>query len=275
MVVAYVPVLHRGYRNFFEKYRDAKSFLLFGEELIKESDYLHKEIRALDPQDASSALQAWRLGPTVAVATLGYLKVLNASKSQIVMPDEDVCRQVAKKHLPDCTITFDSIFLRWNRENVLQEKELQADRTMLVTDLDGEFMSLAAIKAEHSSDWWRQVGAVAAREGEVLLTAYNHHLPSPHTPYVDGDPRNAFSKGVNIELGTALHAEKGIICEAARQGIALEGAYLYVTTFPCPPCAKAIVAAGFKRCYYSTGYAMLDGETILKQSGVEIIHVSL
>lgn len=100
-------------------------------------------------------------------------------------------------------------------------------------------------------------------------------MPSPHTPYMDGDPRNAFHKGVNIELGTALHAEKGIICEAAKRGISLKGAYLYVTTFPCPPCAKAIVAAGFKRCYYSSGYALLDGESILKESGVEVVYVPL
>ena len=82
-----------------------------------------------------------------------------------------------------------------------------------------------------------------------------------------------FKKGRHIELTTDQHAESVVISEAAKKGIALEGADLYMSTFPCPPCAKLVAAAGIRRCYFSSGYAMLDGERILKDRGVEIIRV--
>ncbi len=273
ILVAYVTVLHEGYRRLLQRYRNTLAIIVFGKKLITESDYLHKEIRALEPQLVCLALRGWALGSPVSVATPLSLAGLDKRQLRVIMPDEDVCRQVAEKYLPNCIVTFEQVFLRWDRINTLQEHTVQPDGSIPVTELDRELIGLAFKEAKKSSDWWRQVGAIAVRDGQVLLLAFNQHMPSPHTPYADGDPRNAFFKGVNIELGTALHAEKAVICEAARRGISLDGAHLYVSTFPCPPCAKAIAAAGFRRCYYSGGYAMLDGESILKQNGVQIVFV--
>ncbi len=70
-----------------------------------------------------------------------------------------------------------------------------------------------------------------------------------------------------------MHSEAGAIAEAARKGISLEGADLYVTTFPCPPCGKLIAYSGIKRVFYKNGYGVLDSERILKDKGVEIIKV--
>lgn len=275
ILIAYVPVLHEGYHRLFQKYRTAGQILVLGPELIAESDYLHKEIRALDPQLVWGAIISWGLGPIITVATPQYLREINRKVGEVVMPDEDVSHLVAEKYLSDCAVSFESVFLRWDRKNTLAEHRPVPERSVELTALDTELIGAAFSQAQKSSDWWRQVGAAAVRDGQVLFVAHNRHMPSPHTPYANGDPRNAYHKGVNIELGTALHAEKGIICEAAKRGISLDGASLYVSTFPCPPCAKAIVASGIKRCYYSDGYALLDGESILHESGVEIVHVPL
>jgi dCMP deaminase len=48
---------------------------------------------------------------------------------------------------------------------------------------------------------------------------------------------------------------------------------MYVTDFPCPPCAKLIAAAGVKRLYFREGYAVLDGESVLEAAGVEVRQV--
>ena len=48
---------------------------------------------------------------------------------------------------------------------------------------------------------------------------------------------------------------------------------MYVTVFPCPPCAKLIAYSGIKRLYCGGGYAVLDGEEVLKSNGVEIYFV--
>jgi deoxycytidylate deaminase len=56
------------------------------------------------------------------------------------------------------------------------------------------------------------------------------------------------------EFGRAVHAEMGVITDAARRGVALRDATMYGTTFPCHNCAKHIVASGIKRLVYIEPY---------------------
>jgi dCMP deaminase len=88
-----------------------------------------------------------------------------------------------------------------------------------------------------------------------------------------GDPRSNFYKGVGFELSTATHAEARLIAQAARDGTSTEGAVMYVTDFPCPPCAKLIAAAGISRLYFRSGYAVLDGQQVLESAGVDLIQI--
>jgi dCMP deaminase len=143
------------------------------------------------------------------------------------------------------------------------------------TDLARELLGTAATAAQRSSDWWRQVGAVAARGGTVLASAYNQHHPTEYAPYLDGDPRNNFSRGERVDLSTAIHAEAAIVARAARDGLPLHGADLYVSTFPCPACARLVAEAGFRRVYFAGPYSLLDGEAVLRQAGVELCWVAL
>jgi len=120
-------------------------------------------------------------------------------------------------------------------------------------ELHRHFLAEAEAEAEKSSDIWRHVGAVLVRNGEALLTAHNQHLPHAQTPYENGDPRNAFHKGDHIEISTAIHAEAALIAEAARKGIATEECDMYLTVFPCPPCAKLIARSGISTLYCGGG----------------------
>ena len=60
---------------------------------------------------------------------------------------------------------------------------------------------------------------------------------------------------------------------AARDGVSLKGAEVYVTTFPCANCARLLTTAGITKVYYRDGYSMLDAEDIFKAAGVEIVLV--
>lgn len=57
-----------------------------------------------------------------------------------------------------------------------------------------------------------------------------------------------------IEFGRIVHAEMTAITDAARRGIALKGATLYTTTFPCHVCARHILASGIQRVVYIEPY---------------------
>ncbi|MFA6536708.1 MAG: deaminase [Candidatus Paceibacterota bacterium] len=276
-VIAYVPVLHEGYRRFFEKHQDAEIFYILGKDLIALEDYLRKEIRELNPILMVEAIKGLGFKPEVEILEKDKLiKLIQASKANeaiFVLPAEDVCRRVAKEFLSGQEVIFDSVFLRLDKHKTMEEKPVEADQKISQADFDREVIGKLKIEAEKSSDFWRHIGGAIVRDGKIIAVAHNEHLPSQHSPYANGDPRTTLHKGVGIEYSTAIHSEAKLIAEAARDGVSLKGADLYVTIFPCPVCAKQIAFAGIKRLFYAGGYSILDQEKILKSKGVEIIYV--
>jgi dCMP deaminase len=273
IILAFIPVLHEGYRRLLETHADADCLYVFGDSFSEEFPYLKKEIRALPVDIILKSVRAWGMMRQVKMVEISLLEELASSCSLIIMPDDDVCRGIAEKYLKGSQVQFSQIFLRWDKHNASIGTKIVADQTISLLQLDQQMMALAEARAKRSSDWWRQVGAVLCVKGEPCLIDHNQHVPSEHMPYAEGDPRNCFSKGVHLDLSTAIHAEAKIIAEAARRGLSLQGSSLYVTTFPCPPCAKLIAYSGISKLYYGGGYGVLDGERILQSKEVEIIFV--
>ena len=271
IVVSYVPVLHEGYRRFFDTYKGSK-LLLLGDDLKQKFVPIAKDLRALPAEFMKKSIEAWGIFSSVEIIEVKDLVRLS-SETGLVMPDEDIMREMKQEYLPDTKVAFDSIFLRWDKHKSMINNPIEADQTISSDDSDNEIIKLLRKEAGKSSDWWRHIGAAVVKEGKVVLIGHNHHVPSEQTPYVDGDPRSDFHKGIQVELSTSIHAEAGLIAEAAQKGISLEGTSLYATTFPCPPCAKLIAYSGVKKIYYADGYGVLDGEKILKSRGVEIVFV--
>ena len=273
VVIAYIPALHRGYVDFFRKYSGGTLYIL-DEELVREVPRMERDIRALAPGEVRAMVEGLKIFDRIAVLDKAALADLNGATASVVMPDEDVSRQFAETHLPGKKVEFVSVFLRWDKQISTKEFEVPPDRVISYDEADREMMCAAATAAAHSQDWWRQVGAVAAQDGKILLAAYNKSAPSDdYTLGPFGDPRSNFDAGERIELSKAIHAEAAVIAQAARRGIALAGASFYITTFPCPVCAKSIAAAGIKKLYYSKGYSLLDAEDVLRAAGVEIVLV--
>lgn len=57
-----------------------------------------------------------------------------------------------------------------------------------------------------------------------------------------------------LDFGRPVHAEMSAIMACARGGVATQGAFMFVTTFPCQNCAKNIIAAGITRVYFIEPY---------------------
>jgi len=274
VILAYVPVLHEGYRRFFEKYQDADLYIL-GLDIISEFSQLSKEIRQLDPEIIKKSIEGWGIQGNIFIADKKEIQEIRDEVEEIIMPDEEIMHELAEKYFSGKKVVFDAIFLRWDKHSTTKESEVNFDRKISNDEFDKEMMSAADSQGQKSSDWWRRIGSVIVKDGKTIVSAHNRHVPSEHMPYVNGDPRSNFHKGDHLELSTAIHSEAATIAEAARLGISLEGASIYVTTFPCPPCAKLIAYSGIKKIYYNIGYGVLDGESILKGNGVEIIFVDV
>lgn len=272
-VIAYIPALHRGYVDFFAQYRGGVLYVL-DEELVREVPRMERDIRALKASEVKTLLDGLRIFERIIILGKKNLADAQNHDAPIIMPDEDVSRAFAAAHLPDKKVEFVSVFLRWDKQISMKEFEVPPDRVISRDEADKEMMAAASAEAARSPDWWRQIGAVAVRDGKILLAAYNKPVPSKdYTLGPFGDPRSNFDAGVSFELSKTIHAEAAVIAEAARRGAPLAGASLYITTFPCPVCAKSIAAAGISRVYYAKGYSLLDAEDILKAYGIEIVLV--
>jgi dCMP deaminase len=258
------------------RHRDAAEVLLLGPSFAEDFPAIRKEIRALPATVAASYLTATH--PFASVRVIERTDLPGAVDADVlVVPDEEIMRTLVSQHALDAdrTLVFERTFLRWDRAWSLAQRPPGYDGEIGVDALMRQFASRAADEAQRSSDWWRQVGAVAVRDGVILDVAHNEHRPTEYTPYLNGDPRNDFSRGVHIELSTAIHAEAAIVARAARAGTVLDGADLYVSTFPCPGCARLVAESGFRRCYFAGPYAVLDGDEVLRAAGVELIWVDL
>src|SRR5690349_5886013 len=88
-----------------------------------------------------------------------------------------------------------------------------------------------------------RVGAVIASKDNVLLsTGFNGFARG-----VDDDDK--LLADVPEKLKLVCHAEANAIMNAARIGVALERATIFVSKFPCLGCCNALIQAGIKRVY--------------------------
>ena len=278
-LLMYVPVIHAGYQGFIERHLPADEILLIDGSFANRFPAMRKEIRALKAEDAAEYLRSRYRVPHIRTVPHHHL-ARSVWADELVIPDETIMRELAADlGLTDSSAganvtkaVFDTTFLRWDRAWSPAGRPAGYDGLTVAGGTDAKRMGQAMMEAAKSSDWWRHVGA-AVVAGNRIITAHNRHLPTEYSPYLDGDPRNDFSRGDRADLTTAIHAEASAIGQAAGQGVALRGADIYVTTFPCPGCAYLIAEAGFSRCFYAGGYSVMDGDNIMRAAGVELIFV--
>lgn len=281
IAVAYIPALHRGYIDFLNvlERKGVRELYLIGDDILAahdELDYINRKdrLRAVDSTDMVHALKAVS-SLTVSVLDIPTARALAKEIEAIVVPAEDITDVIVAAYFPNISVERQSIFLRWNRNNVGEGKVPQGSDTTTADAFQKKVLDRILAEAEKSSDWWRQVGAALVKDDQVLFVAHNDHFPESQLPNIIGDTRALFKKGVKINYVTTAHAEAALIAEAAKRGISTDGAELYVTDFPCPYCARMLAKSGIRTLYFLKGYAVLDGDEFLKGSGIEVVKVIL
>jgi len=272
---AYVPVIHAGYERFIRKHVDAEELLLVGLDFAEYFPVIKKEIRALDPDAVANYLRSAFHIPSIRVVQPGEIAELIVADT-LAVPDEQMMRDIVRiwnLYANDRRIILDATFLRWDRKWSLEARPATYDGSVTADEFARLMVGVASEAGQRSSDWWRRVGAAVVRDGHVIDVSHNKHRPTEYAPYVDGDPRNEFHRGVRPDLTTAIHAEADLIARFARKGESTAGADIFVSAFPCPSCARLIAEAGFRRCYFRGSYGMLDGSRVLQSAGVELVWV--
>lgn len=119
------------------------------------------------------------------------------------------------------------------------------------------FMDLAVAASERGTCDRKKVGAVLVLDKRLIATGYNGALPGQsHCDEVGHDLVETLD-----HLGRpkpncvrTVHAEANVIAQAARFGVATQGATLYVNTYPCWPCFRLLASAGVTRVVYLDEY---------------------
>ncbi len=280
IAVCHIPVIHKGYLDFVRTCEERGVTVLYLVDLRflapeDEFDYLVRKnsLHALSSTEIKQALKQYTYIPVVILDATTIAEV-QAGSDEILMPHEDISTFLADRYFAGRTISYENVFLRWNRENVGETKEPDVAAADLPAFVATTFHQVLE-EATKSADWWRSVGAALVKDGAVVALAHNEHMPLEQLPNIFGDTRALFKKGVNINYVTTSHAEVGVIAEAARKGISPEGSELFLTDFPCPYCARLIAKSGVKKIYFLKGYAVLEGDEFLKGEGVELVQVGL
>jgi len=140
---------------------------------------------------------------------------------------------------------------------------------------DKRFMEMASLVATWSSCFKenRQVGAVIVRDKRILTTGYNGASSGIVSCKEKGE---CLRVKLNIKSGTcqeicyAVHAEQNAIIQAAKLGVSVQGATIYVTHQPCSICAKMIINSGIKRIVYKEGYPDEFSMQLFNEANIEI-----
>lgn len=119
--------------------------------------------------------------------------------------------------------------------------------------------------AELSKCERKKVGCLVVKDTHILSEGVNGTIAGHCNQCEDQDGHTK---------SEVLHAEQNAIIKAAKHGIAIEGADMYLTLTPCTTCAIMIAQAGIKTVYYGEVYRNRDGIEFLKQkTNVEVQYI--
>jgi dCMP deaminase len=142
---------------------------------------------------------------------------------------------------------------------------------------DDYFMEIANTVSKRATCDRGRSGCVIVREKQILVSGYvGSPVGLPHCDDVGHQMKKTIHEDGNItnHCVRTVHAEQNAICQAAKRGIALEGATLYCRMTPCRVCAMLIINCGITRIVCERKYhAGGESEEMFKLAGVTLIYV--
>ena len=117
-------------------------------------------------------------------------------------------------------------------------------RTLLYNSWDKYFLNLAKYVSTKSKDNSTKCGAIIVGEDhEILSTGYNGFCRN-----IDDNVESRYKRPEKYYWFE--HAERNAIYNAARIGVSIKGAHIYVTGPPCHDCGRAIIQSGIISLVY-------------------------
>lgn len=129
-------------------------------------------------------------------------------------------------------------------------------------------MNIATEVATRATCDRKHVGAVIVRDKSILATGYNGSVRG--LGHCD-DEGHLMEEGHCVRT---VHAEANAIVQAARNGMRIEGASIYVTASPCWGCFRLIANAGIVRIVFGEFYRDQKIFDVSQKLGIELVDFS-
>jgi len=138
---------------------------------------------------------------------------------------------------------------------------------------DQYFLTITRQVAERSTCKRAKVGAVIVRDKNILATGYNgapaglaHCTEVGCLMYESKTP----SGDIEENCYRTIHAEINAIAQAAKNGVSIRDAAIYVTHTPCIHCLKVLINTGIKHIFYERDYKVATVRELLVSTDVVI-----
>ena len=126
-------------------------------------------------------------------------------------------------------------------------------------------MNIATEVATRSTCDRKHVGAVIVRNKNILSTGYNGSIKG--LPHCD----EAGHEMVEGHCVRTTHAEANAIVQAAKNGVKIDGAEIFVTASPCYNCFKLIANSGIHVIFYHELYRDKRITERAKEIGIKLV----
>lgn len=142
---------------------------------------------------------------------------------------------------------------------------------------DEYFMEIAKTVSKRATCDRGRSGCVIARDKQLLVTGYvGSPIGLPHCDEVGHQFKQMIHEDGHVtnHCVRTVHAEQNAICQAAKLGIALNGATLYCRMTPCRTCAMLIINCGIVRVVCEKKYhAGAESEAMFAEAGLKLEYV--
>src|SRR5210317_438153 len=139
---------------------------------------------------------------------------------------------------------------------------------------DEYFMEVARAIAKRATCDRGRSGCVIARNKQLLVTGYvGSPIGLPHCDDVGHLMKKVIhdDDSISQHCMRTVHAEQNAICQAAKLGVALEGATVYCKMTPCRTCAMLIINSGITRVVAEKKYHQgAESEEMFRVAGVKL-----
>lgn len=139
---------------------------------------------------------------------------------------------------------------------------------------DAYFMEVMEAISKRATCSRGRSGCVIAKDNQLLVTGYvGSPIGMEHCDDVGHQMKKMLHEDESIteHCVRTVHAEQNAICQAAKNGVSIDGATLYCRMTPCRVCAMLIINCGIKRVVCERKYhAGSETERMFKQAGIQL-----